>query len=71
MTSGIFRKLTAREPFVPFTIRTAEGREYRVVHPEMMWLPPGFNTLHLVSDDHLAFVDIPGIVAIVPEEPRR
>jgi hypothetical protein len=36
MTSDELRKLLDQKPFQPFVVRTADGRETRVSHPEAM-----------------------------------
>jgi hypothetical protein len=68
VTTMQLRDLIERRPFVPFTIRTTDGREYRAAHPELIWLPPGFNTAHLVVDGRMVFLDIAAIGAIIPDE---
>ena len=46
------------EPFKPFTIRVADGREYRVPHPEfLMFLPSGRSIVVASTDDHVEIID--------------
>ena len=55
---GDIRKHLEISPFVPFRIRTADGREYPVPTIDHIYLPPGSSRV-VVSDDE-------GIVAVLP-----
>lgn len=57
MVSDI-RKHLAKTPFVPFTIRTADGQQYSVPTRDHIYVPPGPARV-IVSDDE-------GISAILP-----
>ena len=52
------RRLLEQTPFVPFSVRTADGREYRVPTSDHIWLPPGGRRV-AISDDQ-------GMVAWLP-----
>ncbi len=55
MTIERLREAQRSEPFKPFTLRLADGRSFRVNHPEFLALPPKANDrtflLFLESDD--------------------
>ncbi len=60
----IIEKLRAA-PFRPFVIRTADGREYRVGHPEMVAILPNSRTCGVMTDSLvLATLDIRLITAL-------
>lgn len=40
MNAEAIRDLRDAKPFVPFTLRLADGRSCRVTHPEVLFLPP-------------------------------
>jgi hypothetical protein len=48
-------------PFVPFAIRTADGREYRVPTIDHIYLPPGGSRV-VVSDDSGITVALPSLL---------
>jgi hypothetical protein len=45
------RKAHNARPFRSFTIRTGGGREYRVPHPEFMWIHPAGRTFGIADPD--------------------
>ena len=51
MTIDRLRKAVRAQPFQPFIIRTADGRGYRVRHPEMMLLSPRAERTFVVYDE--------------------
>lgn len=55
---GDIRRHLEKAPFVPFTIRTADGHEYPVPTRDHVYIPPGPGRV-IVSDDE-------GISAILP-----
>jgi hypothetical protein len=55
---GDIRKHLSISPFVPFSIRTADGREYPVPTIDHIYLPPGSGRV-VVTDDA-------GYVALLP-----
>ncbi len=40
MTIEQLRKAAKAEPFKAFTVSLADGRRFRVPHPEFLWIPP-------------------------------
>ena len=52
------RKALRAEPFKPFLVRVADGREYDVRHPEFMMIAPSGKTVAVYGPDDLAdFID--------------
>ena len=58
---GDIRKHLEMTPFVPFSIRTADGHEYRVPTTDHVYLPPGGARV-VVSDDEGVVVVLPGLL---------
>ena len=52
------RRHLERTPFIPFSVRTADGREYPVPTTDHIWLLPGGRRV-AIADDR-------GIVALLP-----
>ncbi len=50
------RKHLERTPFVPFLIRTADGREYTVPSVDHIWLPPHQTRVFIADDDGLSAI---------------
>ena len=55
MTTIELRKQHRAQPFVPFTIHLADGRAFRVPHPEWMWMSPGSGRIVVVADGKNSF----------------
>lgn len=49
--AATLREALAKRPFLPFTVRTVSGREYRIPHPEHALMSPGGRTLVVPFDD--------------------
>ena len=47
------RRIHRAQPFEPFTIRVADGREYLVKHPELLAISPTGRTVALYTPDDL------------------
>ena len=45
------RARARRVPFVPFAIRTTDGREYRVPTLDHLWFPPRTSRVMVADDD--------------------
>ena len=70
MTTDQFRNTLRAQPFRPFLIRTADGREYRVDHPEMAWQTPGGRIVFVAtSDDAAVTIDLLLVTALEPAQP--
>lgn len=59
--SGDIRKHLEIAPFVPFSIRTADGREYPVPTIDHIYLPPKGGRV-VISDDKGKVVVLPGLL---------
>ncbi len=60
MTGDIRRHLEI-SPFVPFAVRTADGREYAVPTIDHIYLPPSGGRV-VISDDEGVVVVLPGLM---------
>jgi len=58
---GDIRKHLEITPFVPFTVRTADGHEYRVPTIDHIYLPPTGARV-VISDDQGVVVVLPGLL---------
>lgn len=59
--SGDIRKHLEIAPFVPFSVRAADGREYRVPTIDHIYLPPNGGRV-VISDDEGTVVVLPGLL---------
>ena len=59
--TGDIRKHLEISPFVPFTVRTADGREYAVPTIDHIYLPPTGGRV-VISDDEGVVVVLPGLL---------
>jgi hypothetical protein len=60
-----------KTPFVPFLLLTADGREYRVRHPELIAIGPTSRTCAVVAEDnHIATLDVRLITAVKELDPE-
>ena len=69
---GDIRKHLEITPFIPFAVRTADGREYPVATIDHIYLPPGAAQI-VISDKDGVVVVIPGplvsgFVHLTPEK---
>jgi phosphoribulokinase len=55
MTTDELRRALRNQPFRPFTLRTASGRQYTVSHPEFVALSRGGRTIAVFSTEENAF----------------
>jgi len=59
--TGDIRKHLEITPFVPFSVRTADGREYAVPTVDHIYLPPTGGRV-VISDDEGVVVVLPGLL---------
>ncbi len=45
------RKLLHAEPFVPFVIKTSDGKQYRVKHPDYVAISPKGGRITVYADE--------------------
>lgn len=59
MTIERFLEVWRARPFRPFTIHTADGRSFPVLHPEFLARSPSGRTIAVEwGDDHMAILDL-------------
>ena len=51
MTIDQIRKATRAQPFRPFTVCLADGRQMRVRHPECIMIPPEASRTFIVAQE--------------------
>ena len=59
--TGDIRKHLEVTPFVPFAVRTADGREYAVPTVDHIYLPPAGGRV-VISDNEGVVVVLPGLM---------
>lgn len=59
--TGDIRKHLQITPFVPFAVRTADGREYTIPTIDHIYLPPTGGRV-VISDDEGVVVVLPGLM---------
>ncbi|MGO8701408.1 MAG: hypothetical protein ACLQVY_27295 [Limisphaerales bacterium] len=59
--TGDIRKHLQITPFVPFSVRTSDGREYPVPTIDHIYLPPSGGRV-VISDDQGVVVVLPGLM---------
>ena len=50
MTIKEIKRYYSRAPFQPFSLKLADGRAFRMNHPEFMMLSPGARIVHLALE---------------------
>lgn len=70
MFSKIRERLTTT-PFTPFVIRTSDGHDYEIRHPEMALVSRGYVAIGVGGDpdgvpDDLALVSLLHVTAVLP-----
>ncbi|MEO6753117.1 MAG: hypothetical protein ABIP85_15165 [Chthoniobacteraceae bacterium] len=48
------RKLVNAEPFVPFLIKTSDGKQYRVKHPDYLAISPKGGRITVFADEEVS-----------------
>jgi hypothetical protein len=65
------RRLMHAEPFVPFVIKTSDGKQYRVKHPDCVAISPKGGRITVYADEETStMLSALHMVAIEPQ-PRR
>jgi hypothetical protein len=68
MTDEI-RRLMNAEPFVPFLIKTSDGKQYRVKHPDYVAISPKGGRVTIYADEETSTMI--SALHIVAAEPVR
>jgi hypothetical protein len=65
------RKLIHAEPFVPFLIKTSDGRQYRVKHPDYVAISPkGGRIVVFAGEEASTTLSALHMVAVEPQVKR-
>ena len=65
------RQLMNAVPFVPFLIKTSNGKQYRVKHPDYVALSPKGGYLSVYADEEVStMLSVRHIVAVEPQRRR-
>ena len=70
---GDIRRHLENVPFVPFTVRTADGREYPVPTVDHIYLPPAGGRV-VISDNEGIVVVVPGLLIsglVLPQSSQK
>ena len=70
MTNEV-RTLMNAEPFVPFVIRTSDGRQYRVKHPDYVAISPKGGRITVYANEETGTMLSALHVVAVEEMPTR
>ncbi len=52
--TGEVRKLMNAQPFVPFLIKTSDGKQYRVKHPDYVAISPKGGRVTMFADEEVS-----------------
>ncbi len=67
------REARQANPFLPFTMHLADGREFTVIHPDFAWVSP--NGRFAVVEDldgHCEYIDPMMVVSLsIPAKPTK
>ena len=62
------RKLMNAEPFVPFLIKTSDGKQYRVKHPDYVAISPKGGRITVFADEEVSTtLSALHMVAVAPQ----
>ena len=69
--TGEVRKLMNAEPFAPFLVKTSDGKQYRVKHPDYVAISPKGGRVTLYDDEETTTtLSALHIVAVEPQRVR-
>lgn len=66
MTTEALQRAILSQPFHPFVLHLADGREVPVAHPELIAHQPGACTAVAVSSDAFEVIDLLLVVSLGP-----
>ena len=65
------RRLMHAEPFVPFVVKTSDGKQYRVKHPDYVAISPKGGRITVYADEETStMISALHIVAVEPMRSR-
>ena len=66
------RSMMNAEPFVPFMIKTSDGKHYRVKHPDYVSISPKGGRISVSpNEDDVVILSALHLVAVEPESARK
>ena len=65
------RSLMNAEPFIPFVIKTSDGKEYRVKHPDYLAISPNREWMTVYADEEVGTILNAAHVTAVEPRPAR
>lgn len=69
--TDVVRKLMNAVPFIPFVVKTSDGKQYRVKHPDYVAISPKGEYLTVYADEEAGtFLRSFHIVAVEPQVRR-
>jgi hypothetical protein len=69
MTTELLQRHIHRTPFVPFTLRLADGQELHVPHPDFVLHVPGTRTAAVgLGDGSIEYVDLLLVVGLITDQ---
>jgi hypothetical protein len=71
MTLEQIRAAHRARPFKPITIRTGDGREHRVGHPELLAIMPPGRTIIVANENAAEFIDLLLVTSLHFDEDGR
>ena len=70
MTTDQLKDRLAARPFVPFTIRQADGRETQVTHPESCAYGGGRTFVYVQPDRRVEIIDLLFVSSLLVDSPN-
>jgi len=65
------RRLMNAEPFAPFLIKTSDGKQYRVKHPDYLAISPKGGRITVYADEETStMISALHMVAVEPQRTR-
>lgn len=64
------RKMMNAEPFAPFFVKTSDGKQYRVRHPDFVAISPKGGRISLYHDDEETSTILSGLHIVAVEKLR-
>jgi hypothetical protein len=72
MNAEAVRETRDSNPFVPFVMHLADGRAFRVGHPELLLIPPKNPRIIVLADgEHIRIIDVLLVVELELDTRKR
>jgi hypothetical protein len=69
--SNVVRKLMNAVPFRPFIVKTSDGKQYRVKHPDYVAVSPNGRYLSVYADEEIGTILRSAHIVVVEPQARR